>query len=232
MVSEMISRQFNEFCKIFTGNLPGLPGVDKFHEQWRNMFGMFQNTPSWVPKMDNALMDNWLKICQDATQNFLQCSPSSFQAGDPKGMMNQFVDETRRAFRLAGLDQVEQVTDSVGALESRVASMQARDYTEEIQSVLTEDSSLARKDDVKGLKKSITELKKGMVGTREISSLRKSLDHLETDLKNQKEALASIKDLVAGMESKLATLSSAGSIPAKPAATQETPKSSKSKKTS
>lgn len=228
MESEMISRQFNDLFKNFTNNLGGF---ETFQEQWGKMLGMFSGKPFRIPEMDDTLMDNCLKIWQDAARNLFQFFPAGGHLADTRGMLNQFTDEIWRTLRLANVEQVERVTKSIGVLESQVSAMQAKDYTEEVQSALAEDTSLIRKNDLRSLKASITNLKKGMVGPDEVLSMRESVDHLETELENHKKTLANIKELVAGIESKLGTLSSsAQSKPSAPPATVKTSKSTNQKK--
>ncbi len=219
MASSMISKQLNSLYPDFTAYFPTF---GTFQESWQKIFGMFQDKASFMPEMDNAILDNCLKICKDATQ--------SLQIADPKSMFSQFLEEIWQNIGVASSAQVEKVRDSIGTLESSVAAAGSKVYLQEIQSALEQESSLTRKNDLKSLKKSLSDVKKGMAGSKELDSLRESLLHLETESKNQKKMLAEVMNLLAKIEPNLAAISSAAeSKNTQPDVKQKAPEAKNSK---
>ena len=157
---------------------------DLLHQEWTKTFG---SIISAMQKMHADLLEEM----------------------KPDRIFKTNIEDMRRQFGLASLEETGILLDQVDNLKAQIADLRSQNRIGEIVHELERNGRFAAQDDLRPLKESLSDLNRRIESVGDVDSLQETVSHLENDLSNYMDEITQIKQLVAKINPKISILGDA-----------------------
>jgi polyhydroxyalkanoate synthesis regulator phasin len=152
-----------------------------------------------IPEEGRKVMEEWLKSYKTGCNDFKKAVDKNFEK----------MDFESNGANKAMEQKLTQVHKNIEAMGTRLATLEKRNWPQEIANSILKKKTLPAKEDLEPLKKALNQIEKGMPAASSLEKIKKAVEQLEKKMDGLQEEITRISGIIAALPMKLNPLSAA-----------------------